>query len=69
MTGNNNADNSGIDKQTLWNKAGTSDHITRTDAGVRPPKDDSGIQALNEGYLGVPTKFTLGEELRHGDGE
>ncbi len=61
------SDSSGINKQTLWNKAGTSDHITRADAGVRQPKDNSGIQALNEGYLGVTTTFTLGEELRHGD--
>ncbi len=69
MTGNNDADNSSINKQTLWDKAGTSEHITRADASVRQPKNNSGTQALNEGYLGVPTTFTLGEELRHGDGE
>ena len=43
--------NGQIDKQTLWNKAGTSNHITRADVNIRPPKDNSGIQALNEGYL------------------
>ena len=67
MTGNNDTDNSVINKQTLWDKAGTSDHITRADAGVRSPKNSSGIQAMNEGYLGVPNTFTLGEELSHGD--
>lgn len=42
-----------IDKQTLWNKAGTSNHITRADVNVRPPKDNSGTQALNEGYAPI----------------
>lgn len=47
------AKNGQIDKQTLWNKAGTSNHITRADVNVRPPKDNSGTQALNEGYAPI----------------
>lgn len=38
-----------IDKQILWKKAGTVDHITRNDIGVRLPKDNTGTQALREG--------------------
>ena len=38
-----------IDKQILWEKAGTIDHITRNDIGVRLPKDNTGTQALREG--------------------
>ena len=39
-----------IDKQTLWDKAGTSNHITRADVNVRTPKDNSGTQELTEGF-------------------
>ena len=39
-----------IDKQILWKKAGTSDHILRKDVGVRLPKDNTGTQALREGF-------------------
>ena len=42
-----------IDKQTLWDRAGTSNHITRADINVKPPKDNSGTQALNEGYAPI----------------
>ena len=38
-----------IDKQILWKRAGTMDHITRNDIGVRLPKDNTGTQALREG--------------------
>ena len=38
-----------IDKQILWEKAGTIDHITRNNIGVRLPKDNTGTQALREG--------------------
>ena len=38
-----------IDKQILWKKAGTMDHITRNDICVRLPKDNTGTQALREG--------------------
>lgn len=50
------AKNGQIDKQTLWNKAGTSNHITRADVNVRPPKDNSGTQALNEGFAPISQK-------------
>lgn len=52
MMGNNDADNSGINKKTLWEKAGTDEPITRGDLGIPEPQDNSGMQALNEGYLG-----------------
>lgn len=48
--------NGQIDKHTLWNKAGTSNHITRADVNVRPPKDNSGTQALNEGFAPISQK-------------
>jgi len=47
-----------IDKQTLWDRAGTSNHITRADVNVRPPKDNSGTQALNEGYTPIANKYS-----------
>jgi hypothetical protein len=46
-----------IDKQTLWDRAGTSNHITRADINVRPPKNNSGTQALNEGYAPIADEY------------
>ena len=40
-----------LDKQKLWNKAGSKKHITRTDVGVRPSKNNQGIQSFREGFF------------------
>ena len=63
----NNQNLVSLSKKDLWNKAGSSDHITRQDVGVREPVNNSGMQALNEGYLGVPQTFSLNEEVQHKD--
>jgi len=39
-----------LSKQELWNKAGTSEIITRDDLGVDPSDNDYGFVILNEGF-------------------
>ncbi len=64
--GENDNNNSGIlSKQELWDKAGSNERITRVDVGVPQPMDNSGMQSLNEGYLGTISTFSFGDELKH----
>ena len=71
MSDSSNDNNSSgmLSKQDLWAKAGTSEQITRSDIGVRPAENNSGVQALNEGYLGEISRYSYGNELKHGDGD
>ena len=47
----NNIEYKMLDKQKLWDKAGSKEHITRTDVGVRPPENNQGIQSFREGFF------------------
>ena len=53
-----------LSKKQLWDKAGTSQNITRDDLGIAASSSDSGMQILNEGFLGGVHRFTLDDEKK-----
>ncbi len=51
-----------LNKNQLWAKAATSEPISRKDLGIASANNESGMQVLNEGYLGDMQRYSFNEK-------